>query len=167
MKMDIIWNVFINSLRPGDLYPRTQDMSIHGIDQFSSLVLQLKHTTWDSLTHWGRVKMDANFQTTFSKAFSWMKMYKYRLRFHWSWFPRIQITIFQHWFRWWLGTGQATSHPLNQWWLVYWCIYASLKLIYLYLQDSLLWTGFRFLYPNMNIMMMIQSFLNLPAKRLF
>ena len=27
-----------------------------------------------------------------------------------------------------LGTGQATSHFLNQWWLVYWRIYASLKL---------------------------------------
>ena len=54
----------------------------------------------------------------------------------------------QHWFRWWLVawsalcTEQATSHHLNQcwpsslmhiyylnqWWLVYWCIYASLDL---------------------------------------
>ena len=51
------------------------------------------------LTHWGRGKMDAIFQTTFSNAFSWMKMFKFRLRFHWNLFPRVQLTLFQHWFR--------------------------------------------------------------------
>ena len=51
------------------------------------------------LTHWGRDKMVAIFQTTFSNAFSWMKMFKFRLRFHWSLFPRVQLTIFQHCFR--------------------------------------------------------------------
>ena len=51
------------------------------------------------LTHWGRDKMDAIPQTIFSNAFSWMKMYKFRLKFHWSLFPRVQLTIFQHWFR--------------------------------------------------------------------
>ena len=80
------------------------------------------------LTHWGRDKMAANFLTTFSNAFSWMKMYRFRLRFHWSLFPRAQLTIFQHWFRSWLGADQATSHYLNQWWSVYWRIYASLGL---------------------------------------
>ena len=80
------------------------------------------------LTHWGRDKMAAISQTTFSNAFSWMKMYKFRLRFHWSLFPRVQLTIFQHWFRWWLGAVQATSHYLNQWWIFYWRIYASLGL---------------------------------------
>ena len=34
------------------------------------------------LTHWGRDKMAAIFQTTFSNAFSWIKMYELRLRFH-------------------------------------------------------------------------------------
>ena len=42
-------------------------------------------------------------------------------------FLMIQLTIFQHRFRW-LGAGQASSHCLNQWWLVYWRIYASLGL---------------------------------------
>ena len=51
------------------------------------------------LTHWGRDKMAVIFQTTFSNAFSWIKMFKFRLRFHWSLFPGIQLTIFQHWFR--------------------------------------------------------------------
>ena len=60
-------------------------------------------TGWSSLklplTHWGRDKMAAIFQTTFSNAFSWMKIYEFWLRFHWSVFLRIQLTIFQHWFR--------------------------------------------------------------------
>ena len=72
--------------------------------------------------------MAAIFRTTFSNTFSWMKMYEFRLRFHLSLFLRIQLTILLHWFRWWLGAVQATSHYLNQWWLVYWRIYASLGL---------------------------------------
>ena len=47
------------------------------------------------LTHWGRDKMDAISQTTFSNGFSWMEMYELRLRFHWSLFPRVQSTIFR------------------------------------------------------------------------
>ena len=72
--------------------------------------------------------MAANILTTFSNAFSWMKMYKCRLRFHWSLVSRVPLTIFQHWFWLWLGADQATSHYLNQWWSVYWRIYASLGL---------------------------------------
>ena len=72
--------------------------------------------------------MDAFSQTTFSNAFSLMKIHEFRLRFHWSLFVRFELTIFQHWFRKWLGAGQATNHYLNQWWLVYWRIYASLGL---------------------------------------
>ena len=51
------------------------------------------------LTHWGRDKIDAISQTTLSNAFSWMKMLEFRLKFHWSLFLRVQLTIFQHWFR--------------------------------------------------------------------
>ena len=80
------------------------------------------------LTHWGRDEIDAITQTTFSSAFFWMKMFEFRLKFHWSLFLRVQLAIFQHWFRWWLGADQVTSHSLNQWWLVYWRIYASLGL---------------------------------------
>ena len=78
-----------------------------------------------TLTYWGRDKMDAISQTTFSSAFSWMKMFEFRLKFHWSLFLRVQLTIIQHWFRWWLGADQVTSHYLNHWWLVFWRIYAS------------------------------------------
>ena len=48
--------------------------------------------------------------------------------FHWSLFLGFELTMFHHWFRQWLGANQATSHYLNQWWLVYWCIYESLGL---------------------------------------
>ena len=51
------------------------------------------------ITHWGRDKMDDISQTTFSNEFSWMKMHEYRLKFHWSLFLRVLLTIFQHWFR--------------------------------------------------------------------
>ena len=35
------------------------------------------------LTHWSRDKMAAIFET-FSNGFSWMKMYEFRLKFHWN-----------------------------------------------------------------------------------
>ena len=68
-----------------------------------------------------RDKMDANFLTSVSNAFSWRKIFIIRLRFHWILCPRVQLITFQHWFRWLL-------HYLNQWWLFYWRIYASLGL---------------------------------------
>ena len=80
------------------------------------------------LTHWGWDKIVAISQTTFSNAFSWMKIYEFRLRYHWSLFLGFALMIIQHWFRYWLGADQGTSHYMNQWWLVYWCIYASLGL---------------------------------------
>ena len=46
-------------------------------------------------------------------------------KFHWSLILRVQLTIFQHWFRKLLGADQATSHYLNQWWsnlLTYICV---------------------------------------------
>ena len=52
-----------------------------------------------NLTHWDRDKMAAFFQTTFSNGFSWMKIYGFRLGFHWSLFIGFELTTFQHWFR--------------------------------------------------------------------
>ena len=46
-------------------------------------------------------------QTIFSNAFSWMKMFKFPLRFHWSLLVRVQFAIFQHWFR--LGDRQLSE----------------------------------------------------------
>ena len=72
--------------------------------------------------------MDAISQTKLSNAFLWMIMLELWLKFYWSLFLRVQLTIFQHWFRWWLGAVQATSHYLNRCWFVYRRIYASLGL---------------------------------------
>ena len=52
-----------------------------------------------NLTHWGREEMEAIKQTTLSSAFFWKNMFKFRQKFHWSLFLRVQLTIFQHWFR--------------------------------------------------------------------
>ena len=52
-----------------------------------------------SLTHWGRDKMAAILQTTFSNAISWMEMFEFRLKSHSSMFLRVQLIIFHHWFR--------------------------------------------------------------------
>ena len=51
------------------------------------------------LTHWGRDEVDAILQTTVSDTISWMKIFEFRLNFHWNLLPRVQFTIFQHWFR--------------------------------------------------------------------
>ena len=52
-----------------------------------------------ALTHWSRDQIDAITQTTFSSAFFWTKIFEFRLQCHWSLFLRVQLTIFQHWFR--------------------------------------------------------------------
>ena len=46
------------------------------------------------LTHWGRYQIDAISQTTFSNAFSRMKMNGFRLVFQWSLFRRLELIIF-------------------------------------------------------------------------
>ena len=60
----------------------------------SSFMMRIRWSTlwsFDHLTHWGRDKMAAISQTIFSSEFSWMKIYEFRLRFHWSLFPRFKI----------------------------------------------------------------------------
>ena len=42
----------------------------------------------DKLTHWGHFKMATTLQTTFSDAFSWMKICEFWLRFHLSLFVK-------------------------------------------------------------------------------
>ena len=82
--------------------------------------------TWKGslLSHWGRDKMAAISQTIFSNAYSW----EFRLTFHRTLFLRVKLTILKRCFGSWLGADQATSHYLNQLWLIYWRIYTSLIL---------------------------------------
>ena len=55
----------------------------------------LKHSHILCLTRWGRDKMDAILQMTFSTAFLWMKMFEFRLQFHWNLYQRVQLIILQ------------------------------------------------------------------------
>ena len=81
-----------------------------------------------ALTHLLLDKMATILQMISPVAFLWMKSFVFWLKFHWRLFLRVQLTIYQHWFRKWLDTDQATSHYLSQWWWIYWRIYASLGL---------------------------------------
>ena len=45
------------------------------------------------LTHWGWDNMDAISQTTFSNAFSSMKMFEFRCQFHWSFLAAASSSI--------------------------------------------------------------------------
>ena len=49
------------------------------------------------ISHWSRDKMAAILQTTFSNAFSWMKVFGFRLIFHWNLFPRVQLVQIMAW----------------------------------------------------------------------
>ena len=70
----------------------------------------------NQLTHLLLNKMAAISQTIFWNAFSWMINFVFWLKFNWSLLLKVQLTIRQQWFRWWLGAEQATSHHLNQCW---------------------------------------------------
>ena len=95
------------------------------------------------LTHWGRDKMAAIFWMTFSNAFSWMKMYEFRLRYHWSLFPRVQLTISR------IGSDNGLAPARRQaiiWTnggLLCWHIYASLGLNELIIGPWQMWKLFQ------------------------
>ena len=61
-----------------------------------SYVLQSINLKECQIKQWGRDKMVAIFQQTFSNAFPGMKMFEFQLRFHWSLFLKVQLTKFCH-----------------------------------------------------------------------
>ena len=61
-------------------------------------------------SHWGREKMAAISQTTVSNAFSRMKMFEFRLKFHLRLFLRVHLTSIVS------DNCWAPSHYLNQRW---------------------------------------------------
>ena len=77
-----------------------------------------------TLTHWDRDKMAAIFQTTFSSGFTWMAMYEFRLKCHWSLFSCVQLTnipALVQIMAWRQPGDKPLSEPI---WLVYWRLYA-------------------------------------------
>ena len=70
-------------------YPWNQTTVGLYLDRFRTMSLE-----YESINPLRPRKKTAISQTTFSNEFSWMKIYKFRLTFHWSLFPWIQLTIF-------------------------------------------------------------------------
>ena len=90
-------NTTIENIKTGCYHSKSCGTSV----VVNSFISRAKNTTWwpSQLTHRDRDKMDAISQTTFSSAFSLMKMFEFRLKCYWNMFLRVQLTIFQHWFR--------------------------------------------------------------------
>ena len=64
--------------------------------QWSDVYWRIRYQTisikfYVELKHWGRDRMAAIFQTIFSNAFAWMKMYGFRLQFYWTLFVRVKL----------------------------------------------------------------------------
>ena len=72
------------SHRTGDK-PLTKPMTAYLSDSY---IVSLSH---NKLTHWVRYKITVISQTIFWNAFSGMKMYDFRLRFHWNLFFKVRI----------------------------------------------------------------------------
>ena len=61
----------------------------------------------DTLTHWDWDETDTISQTTFSNAFSWMKMYEFRLTFHWMLLLMFDLVCWRIYAS--LGLGEFTT----------------------------------------------------------
>ena len=59
-----------------------------------------------TLIHLHQDKMTTISQMIYSDAFSWMTSFVFWLKFHWSLFLRVQLTITQHWVREWHNKSQ-------------------------------------------------------------
>ena len=88
---------------------------------FTPHILYLNVINNHALTHCGQDQMAAIFQKTFSNVFSWKKMYEFRSRF----VPKGRIDNIPALVQ---KMAWATSHCMNQWWLIYQRICASLGL---------------------------------------
>ena len=124
------WSTFVqNGTKPNVDLPASVRLSPEG-NSTKGINISIVKCVWKLLphssgwTHWGPDKIASILQTTFSNAFSLMKIYKSLLVFHWSLFLRVQLRLFQPWFRKWLGASQAiiwtNADPIH------WRIYAAL-----------------------------------------
>ena len=119
--------------------PASKSASIIMCGMKSMIHSQSSTVQYRYITRCDRDRRAAIFRRAFSNAFSWIKMCEFRLRFHWNLFLRFQLTILHHLLGEWLDADQATSHYLNQCWLVYWRIYASLGLNEVKHKNNIAW----------------------------
>ena len=90
----------------------TEDLSLYGRSMlcwsnFGYLVISSVEAI--SLFHLPLDQMVAILQTIISDEFSWMTFFVLRIKFNWSLFLRVQLTMTQHWFRQWIGTKISRS----------------------------------------------------------
>ena len=64
-------------------------------------------------TRWRRDKMAAILHTTFSIPFSWMRIRTFQLNCQWILFLSVQLTLFNHWFRYWLDASNYRKQWCN------------------------------------------------------
>ena len=92
---------------------------------FNNLLWQNTETNLIFLTHWGLDKMADIFQTIFSSAFSWIKMYLVTIRFSLILVASGPINNTSALVKIMAWRRPGNSYYLNQWWLIYRRIYSS------------------------------------------
>ena len=106
MKLTPQGNAFENIWKMSAISPGSGMLTLHCVQHIMTKVnLRSDLEVLKDITHLAffntlRTRQNGrHFTDDIFNAFSWMKMYDFRLRFHWSLFLRVQLTISQHWFR--------------------------------------------------------------------
>ena len=89
------WHNYVKNLLPNNTLSAGPD----SFENDRRHLANSRRTSTPNAHNEAETKLTPFLQTIFSNAFSWMQMFESRLKFHWSLFPRVQLTIFQHWFR--------------------------------------------------------------------
>ena len=90
-------------------YPSVSKQSPKDVGKTRQHQTSITHVNLGCITHWGRDEIDAILQMTFSNEFSWMKMYEFRLKFHWSLFPGVQFAPIRRQATVWTNDGKFTG----------------------------------------------------------
>ena len=95
-----VWNFPDFSLTAGHpdifLVVRLDKLIVEQTAEFTCFAIELTTELtlfWDGLTHLSLDKIVAISQMTFSNAFSWIKNFKFWLKFYWNLFLRVHLTI--------------------------------------------------------------------------
>ena len=75
----------------------SEELYISYIGVIALILIHVYMIAANQLIHCGWGKIAVISQTTFSNVFAWVKIYEFRLIFHWSFFLRFKLRVFQHW----------------------------------------------------------------------
>ena len=93
---------------PWRKYTERQRWSNHVHTNLCVMITYSSFSFRSGLAHWGRHRMAAVFQTTFSNTFL-------SNEFRRSLFLSVEFITFQIWVRLWIGTDKVSSHYQNRW----------------------------------------------------